>query len=808
MATFPDWLRDMQVSIRGLRRSPGFAAVTIGTLGLAIGVTAGMFSVVDRVLLDPLPFAHADRLMAVLGTAPGSQLPPEFGLGSEFYVQYHEQSKLIEDVTTLGAGTSTLRVGDHVERIPMAWPTPSLFSTLGAKPILGRLPVPADEDRVTVLSYGLWQSWFGGDSSVIGKTYDVSYGRRQVVGVMGPDFHFPSDGTLLWNSSPIREAGLVPGQGGGGMVVRVKPGVTPEALAAELTTLAKRLPERFGGSANYATLIGQFRAVVRPLRDEMLGSVSRALWVLLGAVTIVLVIACANVANLFLVRVEGRHREMAVRQAIGAGRAELVRLQLAESAVVAVAAGLFAVALAWVTLPLMVRAAPPGVPRIGRVHLDAVTIVFTAGAAIVTALACGFLPALRASAPNLARLREGGRGSTRRHRWTRNGLVVAQTALALVLLIGSGLLLRSYGKLGHVDPGYDTRDVFSFQFAPEQPSLRDGADWAAFHLAFLDRVRALPGVTSVGIVENVPLDEGTRIAPFQAEGQAADPTAVTRLHYTFAGPGYFETMHIAVLVGRSFTREDNTVTFGNAVISRSAARALWPGQDPIGRRFKASSDSVWSTVIGVVNDVLQDDFRQPGDPMVYYPLRAADPGAYSLSSPGYVVRTTRAETIAPEIRALVHEVAPEAPMYRTYTMSFLARRSMNQLRFTMLTLGVAALLALILGVVGVYGVLSYVVAERRQEIGVRMALGAEAGQVRRMVVAQGARVVSVGACIGVGVALASTRVLGGLLYGVGALDVSTFAATAGLMVLVGVLASYMPARRASSVDPIETLRGD
>jgi predicted permease len=377
-----------------------------------------------------------------------------------------------------------------------------------------------------------------------------------------------------------------------------------------------------------------------------------------------------------------------------------------------------------------------------------------------------------------------------------------------VLLIGSGLLLRSYGKLSHVDPGYDTRDVFSFQFAPEQPSLRDGADWAAFHLAFLDRLRALPGVTSVGIVENVPLDEGTRIAPFQAEGQAADPSAVTRLHYTFAGPGYFEAMHIALLVGRPFTREDNTVTFGNAVISRSAARALWPGQDPIGRRFKASSDSVWNTVIGVVNDVVQDDFRRPGDPTVYYPLRAADPGAYSLSSPGYVVRTARAETIAPEIRALVREVAPEAPMYRTYTMSFLARRSMNQLRFTMLTLGVAALLALILGVVGVYGVLSYLVAERRQEIGVRMALGAEAGQVRRMVVAQGARVVGVGALIGVGVALASTRVLGGLLYGVGAIDVTTFAATAGMMVLVGVLASYLPARRASNVDPIETLRGD
>jgi predicted permease len=359
-----------------------------------------------------------------------------------------------------------------------------------------------------------------------------------------------------------------------------------------------------------------------------------------------------------------------------------------------------------------------------------------------------------------------------------------------------------------VDPGYDTKDVFTFQFAPEQPALRDGADWAAFHLAFLDRLRALPGVTSVGIVENVPLDESTGISPFQAEGQAADPNGVTRLHYTFAGPGYFETLKIPVLAGRAFTRQDNTVDFGNVVISQSAARVLWPGQDPIGRRLKASSDSVWSTVVGVVHDVLQEDYRQPADPQVYYPLRAADPAAYRLTSPGYVVRTVRAETIAPEISTLVHDVAPEAPVYRTYTMDFLARRSMNQLSFTMLALGVAASLALILGVVGLYGVLSYVVAERTREIGVRMALGAQAAQVRRMVVAHGVRVVGLGAVTGLAVALTSTRALGGLLYDVQALDLVTFAGMSASMLAVGLLASYMPARRASNVDPIESLRSD
>ena len=659
-----------------------------------------------------------------------------------------------------------------------------------------------------VISYELWQKWFGGDSGVIGRTYDVSYGRRRVIGVMGPDFHFPDDRTLLWNSMNPKASEIKPGNLGVGMIVRARPGVTPEAVAAEFTTLAKSLPDRFGGTANYATLIRQFHAVVRPLKTQMLGSAASALWVLLAAAIVVLIIACANVSNLILVRSESRQRELAVRQAIGAGRGMLIRLQLAESAVLALAAGVVAVLLAWITLPLMLIAAPRGVPRLASVHMDLTTIGFTAVAALLVALACGLLPAVRASAPDLLRLREGGRGSTGRRHWGRDALVVAQTALALVLLIGSGLLFRSYAKLSHVDPGYDTKDVFTFQFAPEQPSLKDGADWARFHLAFMDRLRALPGVQSVGIVENAPLDESTDITPFEVQDRPTDPSAAIRLSYTYAGPGYFKTMKIPVLEGREFDRADVTSDFGGALISESAAQRLWPGQDPIGRRFRPTGDSVWSTVLGVVHDVRQNDYRQPADPTVYYPLRAADPNAYKLTSPGYVVRTPRAETIGPEIRALVHEVAPEAPMYRAYTMDFLARRSMTQLSFTMLTLGVVASLALILGVVGVYGVLSYVVTQRTREIGVRMALGAQTGQVLRMVVAQGAKVVGIGALIGVVVALASTRALRGLLYGVPSFDLLTFVAMSGSLLLVGLLASYLPARRASKVDPIESLRGD
>jgi len=807
MGSFAEWLRDVRLALRSLRRSRGFAAVTMGTLGLAIGANAAIYSVVHRVVIDPLPFRTPDRLVYIAATAPGSNLPGEFGVSDEFYLLYRERSRLLDDVATFNGGTSTLRVGQRVERVPMSWPAYTLFSTLGARAVLGRLPAAGDGNTTAVLSWQCWKAWFGGDSSVIGKSYYMSGEFRTVIGVTAPSFHFPSDGTLLWIPQEITAGGVTPGRFGDQMVARMKPGVTPEQLALELTTLAKQLPERFGGSAQYAKTISAVRMVARPLRDQLLGSAARALWVLFGAVTIVLLIACANVANLFLVRAEGRHREMAVRTALGAGRARLVRLQLAEAAVVAAGAGVLAVVMSAIVLPVMVHASPP-VPRLADVHLDVATVMYTAAAAVVAALACGLWPAVRASAPDLLRLREGGRGATHSRHWLRDGLVVGQTALALVLLIGSGLLLRSYDKLSHVNPGYSTTNIFTFQFAPDHAQLKDGPTWTAFHLAFMDRLRALAGVQSVGIVDNVPLDEGLSTMRFRTEAQAGDPGAGTPLSATVAAGDYFRTMGIKVLAGRPFNREDNTTALGNVVVSRSAANRLWPGENPVGRRVLMENDSTWQTVIGVVGEVQQEDWRGQAPAIVYLPLQSPQPGGWFVSSPGYVVKTARAETIAPEIRALVHEVAPEAPMYRTYTMQFLAKRSMRQLSFTMLTLGVAATLALILGAVGLFGVLSYIVAERTREIGVRMALGAEAGRVRRMVVVQGARVVGIGAVIGLVVALASTRVLSGLLYGVPAVDEWTFVAMTAAMMLIGLVSSYVPARRASNVDPMESLRSE
>ena len=803
-----EWKRDFRHAARALARVPGFTAMSVLTLGLAIGACAGMFGVVDTVLLRPLPYAHVDRLINITAAAPGSDFPPEFGVSNEFYLQYKEQSKLLEGVSTYNSFTSTFRTDDRVERIRMSWPTTSLFTTLGASPIHGRLPVAEDEDRVVVISYELWQSWFGKDLSVIGKTYDVSGSKRTIVGIMGPEFQFPSDGTLLWISNNIRAAGLVPGRFGGPLVARMAPGATVEAVTAELTGLSKGLPARFGGSANYARLIGQHRAVVRSLSDEILGEVSRSLWLLLAATGIVLLIACANVANLFMVRAEGRLRDLAVRRAIGATRAQLIRLQLAEATIVAALAGVVAATLATISLPMFVRLAPPGIPRLAAAGFNLPTFSFTVAAAVLAALACGMAPALRASAPDLTRLREGGRSSTRGQQWTRDALVAAQTALALVLLIASGLLLRSFQELRRVDPGYDTTDIFTFQIAPERESLRDGPSFARFQLDFMDRLRALPGVTSVGLVENIPLNEDTATGRFQPEENANDREGGSLMRFTFAAGDYFKTMNIAVVEGRTFESADHISSLGNVIISRTAANLLWPAKSAVGRKLQRQGQNSWDTVIGVVEDVMQNDFRHAPNPLVYFPLVGPTPGSWAISSPAYVVKTPRAETIAPEIRALVHEVAPEAPMYRVFTMAGLARDSMVALSFTMLLLGIAALLAIILSGVGLYATLSYVVAGRTREIGVRMALGADVGQVRRMFVVRGGRVIGVGIAVGLIGAVASTRALSSLLFNVTALDGSTFAAMVGSMIIVGLLASYIPARRASNVTPVESLKVD
>ena len=803
------WSSDFRHAWRALLRTPGFFVTSVVTLAFAIGAVVGMFNVVNTVLLRPLPFPDSERLVIVAGTAPGSDLPDRFGLGPEFYLHYKERSQLLDGIFFFGGGTSTLRTDDRVERIPMAFPTNDIYATLSMRPQAGRLPTADDGDRVVVISDRLWSTWFGRNLAVIGKKYFVAGAMREVIGIMPPEFLFPTDETLLWVPSEIRPAGIRPGQLGAPVVARMKPGVTRDQLAAELTRISKELPSRFGGPPNYARIIERHNALVEPVLERLVGPVATtSLWVLMGAVSVVLLIACANVANLFMVRAEGRRRDLAVRRAIGASRAQLVRLQMMESLIVALAAGALAVLLSALTLPLFLRAAPEGIPRLNLVGLDLQTVAAAFLLVVFAALACGAVPALHASSPDLNRLREGSRGSTGRRHFGRDLLVVGQTALALVLLIGAALLVQSFQRLRNVDPGYDTADLYTFQFAPEQARLTDGPSWGRLHLDFMERLRALPGVTGVGVVNNIPLDEGTGAGRFLTEGMDAQ-SGGRLLDQNFTGGDYFRVMGIDLLRGRPFTTDEAVTPNSSIVISRSAGERMWPNQDPVGQRIRRVAGPVqWFTVVGVVEDVKQDDWRDAGEAVVYFPLTGPAPTSWAMGSPAYVVKSPRAASLGREVRELVRQVAPEAPVYREFTMEFLAQRSRVQLSFTMLTLGVVSALAILLGAVGLYGVLSYVVAERTREIGVRMALGATAAAVRRMVVSQGAKVVLMGAVVGVAVALASTRFLTTLLYEVDAVEPLMFVAMSLMMIAVGMLASYVPARRASRVDPIESLRAD
>jgi predicted permease len=812
---------DVRHALRSLRRAPGFTAAAVLTLAVSIGANTAIFSVVDTVLLDPLGFPNPDRLVVIRASAPGSDLRGEFGVASEFFVQYREAKTLV-DLGLFQTGQTTVRSGKQSERLYFSTASPSLFSTLGVKPMIGRLPTEADKEaEVVVISHWLWTTWFASDASILGQPIEVSGRPRTVVGVMGPDFRFPQERIAVWLHDLVTEP-ITPGNFGLNLVGRMASRANRQMVAAELATLARRLPERFGGTPAYARVMEHHVPVVKSLEDVLVGSIARPLWILLGTVGIVLLIACANVANLLLVRAESRKRDVAVRRALGASRGGLIRWQMAEAIVLAALGAVGGVLIAWLGMPLLVRSAPENIPRLSSAGLNTSALVFTAGVAVLAACISGLLPAIRFSGSKILNdLRQSTRYASGSGHLTRQALVVVQTAAALVLLVGSGLLAQSFRALNRVDPGFETKDIFTFQTAPDFRSrgITDPPTFAQFHYALLDRLAALPGVQSVGLVDTLPLDEGAasgRIVTRRSEAKG-DVDPLVRI--TFTGGDYFQTMGIKLLKGSYFARNANPTSDVGVIVSAAAANSLWPGEEPIGQVLRrAGSNTPWMTVQGVVEDVMLANFRETPDPLIYLPLVGLAcvevPACYQTSrswivgTPAYVVRTARAEMIAPEIRAVIRESYPEAPMYRVFTMANLAARSMAALSFTMLTLAIAAGIALILGAVGLYGVLSYVVSQQRREIGIRMALGAQAAAVRRLVVAQGVGVAMVGLVIGLIAAFALTRVLDSLLFGVEAIHLATFVAMSGVLAGVAVLASYGPARRASGADPIAALRAE
>ncbi|HET7697096.1 MAG TPA: ABC transporter permease [Vicinamibacterales bacterium] len=810
MAGVESWIRDFKHAARGLARTPGFTLTVVATLALAIGANASIFSIVKVVLLEPLPYPHAERLVHVGGTAPGTDQPEEFGVPDELYFAYRDGVPGIEDAGIYGIGSSTTRAEGQVDQLFVTQATPSVFTTLGAVPLLGRLPADTDDGRVVALSHWLWENWFHSDPNVIGKSYFFAGQNRQVIGVMRPEFRFPDERVAFWVPLAIRPAQVTPGGFGPRMIARMRPGADRAALVAQMEPLARRVQQRLGGPAPYARIMERHRPVVKPLRDQMVGKIAGALWILLGTVGIVFLVACVNIANLFTVRAENRRVELSVRRALGARRADLVRPQLTEALLLAAAGGAAGALIAWIGVPLLVKAAPDAVaggfagapiPGLATAHLDRWSLLFTAGISVLAACAFGLLPAFRASGPRLGTLQQAGRGIVGRGSVTRDALVALQTASALVLLVGAALLMRSVVQLSRVDAGYETKGIFTFQIAAGGPDLNNRAAVSRFQYVFMDRLAALPGVESVGFISTLPLDEGAGSVNVTTRRIQASGAEAPLVRNAAAGGKYFQTMGIELERGRYFERMEEELGTPNVIISETAANVLFPGEEPLGQQIRpaASTNDIWYTVIGVVEDVLVDDLRRTSrEPMVYLP------GA--STSPAYVIKSARADTLAPEVRAIIREVVPQSPMYRVFTMQDLAAKATATLSFTMIMVSIAAVLALILGAVGLYAVLSYGVTRRTQEIGVRMALGAAAQSVRWMFVWQGTRVALAGVAAGALAAMALTRYIQTLLFGVARLDPLAFAGMSAVMLAVAFLASYVPARRASRVDPLVALR--
>ena len=648
---------------------------------------------------------------------------------------------------------------------------------------------------------------------MIGKTYSFAGQNREVIGIMKPEFRFPDERVAFWVPMTIRAAQVTPGGFGPRMVARMKPGTDRAALVAQLEPIARQVQQRLGGPAPYVRIMERHRPVVKALREQLVGRISTALWILLGAVGVVFLVACVNVANLFMVRAESRRVELSVRRALGAGRSDLIRPQVTDALLLAAAGGALGAVIAWAGVPLLVRAAPDAVaggfsgapiPGLAAAHLDRAALLFTGGLSLLAACAFGLLPAFRLSGPRLGSLQQAGRGIVGRRGLTRDVLVAVQTASALVLLVGAALLMRSVWQLSRVDAGYDTKGIFSFQIAAGGPDLNNRASVSRFQYVFMDRLKALPGVESVGFISTLPLDEGAASANVTTARIQASGAEAPLVRNAAAGGAYFQTMGIALKRGRYFERMEEELGTRNVIISESAAKVLFPGEEPLGQQVRPAaggSSDTWFTVIGVVEDILVDDLRRKSpEPMVYLP------GA--STSPAYVIKSARADQLAPEVRAIVREMIPTSPMYRIFTMEALAAKAMASLSFTMVMVSIAAALALILGAIGLYAVLSYGVTQRTREIGVRMALGAKASSVRWMFVWQGTRLALFGVIVGVLAAVALTRYIQTLLFGVGRFDAMAFVGTSAVMLAVALVASYVPARRASRVDPLVALRSE
>ena len=811
-----DLLSEFRFSLRILRRNPGFSAAAIVVLALGIGANTAIFSVVNAVLLRPLPFDDSSRIMQVWHTPPAQSFPglTWFSVSPANYLDWRSQSSSFEQMAAYGFRSFTVGGKERPEAIQAAAVASDFFPLLRVQPLLGRTFAP-DEDRpgqghVVVLSYNFWGDHFASDRNVVGRTILLDGENYSIVGVMPETFRFPSWGKIWVPLAWTNETRAVRGNHNYGVIARLKKSVDIRRAQAELSAISTRLEQLYPEDDK------GWGAIIIPLREQLVGDVRAALLVLLGAVAFVLLIACANVANLVLAKTLARRKEIAIRTSLGATRFVVLRQILAETVLLSVAGGALGLFLARFGVTLIVKVLGDRIPAFMQITLDIPVLAFTLLLSVVAGVLAGLIPSVRFTRADVNEaLKQGqSRGSSdARGGGTRRLLVVSEVALSLVLLIGAGLMIRSLWELRKVQPGFDPHNVLTMTVPLPRNRYSSPAGQVAFFQEVLTRIRALPGIDSAGVIDDLPLDGGGSHQPFSIEGrpvrQMSDqPEVDVRL----ISPGYIHAMHIPILRGRDLSDADVAGRPGAVLISDSLARRFWPNEDPIGRHLTLTFfPDIVREVVGIVGDVKLDSLDETRPvATIYHPLAqvSVSPGeAWRSFGMTFTVRThSDPVNSISAVTGAIHQVGPDLPVVDVMSMNDVIAQSVSPLRFNMLLLACFAGLALVLAAVGIYSVLSYTVRRRVREIGIRMALGASHSDVVRMVLTDGLKPILMGIALGLVAAIALSRVVASLIFGVRATDPLTFAAVALLLMLVGVFATIVPAYRATRIEPVRILR--
>ena len=805
--------QDLRYGIRMLIQKPTFTAVAVLALALGIGANSAIFSVVNAVLIRPLPYKAPDSLMLVW-TRFEPDLPQNWVSGPEL-IDFRQRSSSFEEFAALTWPTVSLTGSGDPEQIQAGTVSANLFGMLGIEPALGRT-FTDDEDRpnaerVVVLSHGFWKRRFGSDANIIGQTISLNGQNSSVIGIMPEEFGLlPPDAQSprtieVWLPIAVDFSAAPRGNHGLRVIGRLKEGVTQEQARAEMGAIGQQMDQEFYGNT------GSFGVNAVPLLGHVVRTIKPTLVILLVIVGLVLLIACANVANLLLARAVAREKEIAVRTALGAGRTRIIRQLLTESVVLSSVSGALGLLLSIGGLKALIAFAPQNVPRLDEVSVDFRVLLFTISASLMTGIVFGLVPAYQASRSDLNEsLKEGGRGSTKGgHGGTiRNILVISEVALALVVLTSAGLMIRSFLRLQQVNPGFKSENVLTARLALPLSRYPENPQVISFYQQALERVRNLPGVTSVGSVSHLPLSGSYTSGTVTVENPPADSAPASfEADRRAISPDYFSSMDVPLITGRYFDEGDKADGPGVVIIDETFARRFWQNDNPLGRRVKVGgnqSTAPWLTIVGVVGNVKHYGLNAQGREMVYFPYGQLVGTARSMF---LTIHTTGDPLdIASALRSEIWAVNPNQPVSNITPLEDLVYGSVAQPRFSMVLLGTFAVVALILAAVGVYGVMNYSVSQRTHEIGIRMALGAQTLDVMKIVVGQGLLLAGIGVGIGAGLALALMRLMSSLLFGVTAADPGTFVAVSLLLACVAVASSFIPARKATKIDPMVALR--